>query len=601
MKNRRKRLNTSQIDEIFADSDSEEELFDEQSDEHYSADLRESSAGEEDRIYDDYKSPILVPVVVQNNNRDDRGYDQGAVNVPDPGRVHPTDLGWTDVDVQPNAAVFTGTPGMQVQMLPDASPFDYFRLFVTDELIKILVRETNLYAEQFIRDTKVKDKSRVKNWKNLTEKEMWQFLALLFLTGIIKKPKLNMYWSTNAMFATPFFNTVMSRDRFLLICKFLHFNDNDTRPPNDNDRLYKVRPVYDYFVKKFKSIYIPTEHLSLDEGMLKWHDRLLFHVYNPQKTINYDMKSYILCEAESGYVYGYSINCGISRSNEQICDDLMSSLYQKNYKVYMGNFYNSLNVTTYLLSKQTHTCGMVKLNRGIPKSLRDQENQLCIGEVAFRRRGPIMFLLWRDQRVIKMISTLHDASMTESVNANGQLVQKPQCILDYNKYKPGVGHLDHMGKYYPYTRRTVKWPKKLVYYLIHLGVLNAHILFNKYHRGSEELLDFLTSVINAMIEYAKSLDDDDTVLSNADAVMTSPVPRCLSDPPTRLSPPLKRHTIIPIPATKKKKNAQRRCRVCAKKYIRKDTRYMCKECGVPLHIAEPNCFTIYHTKAVYWR
>lgn len=113
MKNRRKRLNTSQIDEIFADSDSEEELFDEQSDEHYSADLRESSAGQEDRIYDDYKSPILVPVVVQNNNRDDRGYDQGAVNVPDPGRVHPTDLGWTDVDVQPNAAVFTGTPAIR--------------------------------------------------------------------------------------------------------------------------------------------------------------------------------------------------------------------------------------------------------------------------------------------------------------------------------------------------------------------------------------------------------------------------------------------------------------------------------------------------------
>ena len=41
-----------------------------------------------------------------------------------------------------------------------------------------------------------------------------------------KKPKLALYWDTQAVIATPFFNATMSLDRFQLIIRFLHFSDN---------------------------------------------------------------------------------------------------------------------------------------------------------------------------------------------------------------------------------------------------------------------------------------------------------------------------------------------------------------------------------------
>ena len=44
--------------------------------------------------------------------------------------------------------------------------------------------------------------------------------------GIVKKPSLCLYWSTDEIFKTPFFSAVMSRDRYFQIMRYLHFVDN---------------------------------------------------------------------------------------------------------------------------------------------------------------------------------------------------------------------------------------------------------------------------------------------------------------------------------------------------------------------------------------
>ena len=49
---------------------------------------------------------------------------------------------------------------------------------------------------------------------------MLTFLAILILMGIVHKPRLPMYWSIDSILATPIFNQVMRRDRFLLLVRF---------------------------------------------------------------------------------------------------------------------------------------------------------------------------------------------------------------------------------------------------------------------------------------------------------------------------------------------------------------------------------------------
>ena len=67
----------------------------------------------------------------------------------------------------------------------------------------------------------------------------------------------------------------MSRNRFKLIQRYLHFNDNNAAGTN-KDHLYKIHTILDIVVIKFRTNYIPDREISLDEGMLGWRGRFWF-------------------------------------------------------------------------------------------------------------------------------------------------------------------------------------------------------------------------------------------------------------------------------------------------------------------------------------
>ena len=154
-------------------------------------------------------------------------------------------------------------------------------------MVDRLVRETNRYAEQAI-DAQVsagkqKRHSRSKKWKEVDREEMKRFLGLLFLTGIVRKPDLDLYWSTDELLTTPIFPRSMPRNRFELIWSYFHAVNNESRPADCEDRMYKVRPILDGILEKFRDLYTPHENISIDEAMMFWRGRLSFRVYNPAK------------------------------------------------------------------------------------------------------------------------------------------------------------------------------------------------------------------------------------------------------------------------------------------------------------------------------
>lgn len=93
------------------------------------------------------------------------------------------------------------------------------------------------------------------------------------------------------MIASPFFNKCMSKNRFELIAKFLHFNDNGQLPGNVDDKLYKIYLFYNVIIGQWWALCNLGEHISIDEGMLKWRGRLRFRVYNIDKPFKYGIKS----------------------------------------------------------------------------------------------------------------------------------------------------------------------------------------------------------------------------------------------------------------------------------------------------------------------
>jgi len=58
-------------------------------------------------------------------------------------------------------------------LLDDAHPIDYFKLFITDSFITHITEQTNLYAEQCQADRGID-----KYWKPVCETDIWKFLYI---------------------------------------------------------------------------------------------------------------------------------------------------------------------------------------------------------------------------------------------------------------------------------------------------------------------------------------------------------------------------------------------------------------------------------------
>lgn len=79
---------------------------------------------------------------------------------------------------------YDGDPTINVPVTAE-TPTDFYKLFVTEEIIDKMVSKTNKYAENYINNSQAntKPKSRVKAWTPTDPQEMKRFLGLLMAYG----------------------------------------------------------------------------------------------------------------------------------------------------------------------------------------------------------------------------------------------------------------------------------------------------------------------------------------------------------------------------------------------------------------------------------
>jgi len=283
--------------------------------------------------------------------------------------VTPT-TGFSKNDRQPRIPPFIGNPGVQFAVENEADVMSYFDHYIPPELIERVVDQTNLYAQQQIAKMPrpVTKHARSEEWKPVTVMEMKKFLGLIFVTGIVRKPKLQLYWSMRGIFQTPIFPQTMSRNRFQLIQRYLHFIDNHAAGTNV-DHLYKILTILDIVVNNFRTNYIPGRKISLDEGMLGWRGRLRFCVYNPSRITEYVTLVRMICESSIGYICNLEIYDGKCGPLAETVGFLLEPYEGKGYHLYQDNYYNSIHQTNELLQKLIRVCGTIRVNCGLPKDM----------------------------------------------------------------------------------------------------------------------------------------------------------------------------------------------------------------------------------------
>ncbi|KAM9316130.1 piggyBac transposable element-derived protein 4-like [Gastrophryne carolinensis] len=248
--------------------------------------------------------------------------DNSAPDLSDVRTWCPIDCGMDEVP--PPRFPFTGSPGMKVDVEHN-DPLAYLKLFLTDDVIEKIVTETNRYNEQQLATLRSKF-SRNRKWEPVTKEDIWKFLGLILLTGVVGKPLQKWYWTTNKLLATPFFGTIMSECRFSLIMKNLHFTNNEEfdKATHPAPKLKKIWEVYQMILKNFQQSYVPDRDISIDESLMAYKGRLSWIQFIASKRARFGIKSYMLCESATGYIWNsviYTVNWALDQKDVAISVD----------------------------------------------------------------------------------------------------------------------------------------------------------------------------------------------------------------------------------------------------------------------------------------
>ena len=177
----------------------------------------------------------------------------------------PLPTAWTEWLTPVLIKQFTSTSSPTVN-IPE-SPLDVFELFFSDDLLDMIVEESNRYAAQVMGD------ERYREWRKITKEEMKAFFGFSILMGIDHLPSVDDYWSKDPLLHYAPIADRIPRWRFREIFWYLHFVDNDHLAPRGDpmhDRLGKVRPLTDHLSLKFETLYKPSKNVAVDEAMIKF-------------------------------------------------------------------------------------------------------------------------------------------------------------------------------------------------------------------------------------------------------------------------------------------------------------------------------------------
>ncbi|RZF41384.1 hypothetical protein LSTR_LSTR000098 [Laodelphax striatellus] len=388
------------------------------------------------------------------------------------------------------------------------SELHYFQLFFTDELFLQIINETNRYAQEKIKaNTPLTKNSTWHSWIDLTLPEFKAFLGVIMNMSLNPKPEMEDYFSSDWLdYQTFFKDIIFSKERFFQIFWTLHLS-----PPNNIGpvlgtvtRSGKVKRVVQYLEKKFREYYCPSDTVSIGESTIDFKGRVAFKVYNKDKPNKWGIKVFVVSDAVNGYVcamepyMGSITTSNLDRPELLATSRIVLSLIQKlqqtygsveGLKVFTDRYYTSVELAKELYLKKIHLTGTVNRNRkGLPREIRIKP-KLKRGEMLSLRKDNdnddpsfIHVLEWKDKRPVTVLTTLYDnkTEIVKRIVKGGveESIIKPSIICRYNEYMGGVDISDHYIASYAFTRRSIKWWRKVFFWLLEVAIVNSFILCN---------------------------------------------------------------------------------------------------------------------------
>jgi hypothetical protein len=259
-----------------------------------------------------------------------------------------------------------------------ATPFDYFTLFFTPELYKLIARNTNTYAAT----QRMQKDERQREWRDIIHEDIMVFIGVVIYMGVHLEADISSYWSTQPTAPTHILSSYISLRRYKQIKRYLHIScattDISNGLQNSEQWWYKIEPLSSYLLPLFRQYYIPSSYVAIDELIVRCFGRSAYTYKMPNKPIKQGYKLYDI--ADHGYVYSWiwsSKKYGLEGILPQegltntgaLVHALISTLPRSGITIYMDNYFTSVPLFESLRTKAYGAVGTTRAHEAFSKEL----------------------------------------------------------------------------------------------------------------------------------------------------------------------------------------------------------------------------------------
>lgn len=309
-----------------------------------------------------------------------------------------------------------------------------FDLFITEEIIQLLLENTNLHGRRFVTD-----------WIDFDSTDIQAYIGLLILAGVYKSRNESTRSLWDVENGRSIFRTTMSHRKFKLLSSTLRFDDRMTRPARYmHDKLAAFRTIWEKWTHRLPLLFNPGQDVCVDEQLVPFKGRCRFRQYMPSKPAKYGIKIWVTCDVTTSYAWKLQIYTGKSpgspaevNQGKRVILEMTEGL--QGNTVTCDNFFTSYGLAEELLKRKMALVGTIRRNKPElpPQLLQIKHRALLSSLFAFTKTHTAVSYVPKRGKNVLLLSTKHREPAVSDTEK-----KKPVIITDYNRCKGGVDNLD---------------------------------------------------------------------------------------------------------------------------------------------------------------
>jgi hypothetical protein len=340
-----------------------------------------------------------------------------------------------------------------------------FKSFITEEMVDIIVRETNRKAvesQQAKDTTHPLPNKQPRVWQAVTVDEIYAVIGLLLVSGVTSSNLVHVkeLWQRDGL---PIYKATMNVNRFSEIMRYIRFDYGPTRQQRvRTDKAAAISDIWTMLNANLKTAYNPHEAITIDEQLFPYRGRTRFTQYIPSKPAKYGIKVWWACDSTTFFPLQGKFYTGklIDEPREvnqgqNVVIELTRRYNGSGRTIIADNFFSTLNLCETLMASNLAFVGTVNKRKAfipiefLPHRKRDE----CSSLFGFYKNDvSLCSYVPKKGKAVVLMSSVHYTKETSGPK------NKPAAIHYYNKYKCGVDAMDQMLTKYTTKRKTNRWP-----------------------------------------------------------------------------------------------------------------------------------------------